>query len=83
MNRPILVIAFAVAGSLCLSLGSSAAENDYATMGLGSASCGKFAEIFRLGPSRAEEEFFDWAQGFMSGLNMALLMNKPPGISKN
>ena len=52
-------------------------------MGLGATSCGKFAELYRMDATRADEEFIDWVQGFMSGLNMALLLDKPPGLTKN
>ena len=41
------------------------------TMGAGVSTCGRFAEAYRRNPNRAEEFYFSWAQGFMSGLNAA------------
>jgi hypothetical protein len=54
---------------------------EYALMGLGANSCGKFVELYRLDPAHTEDGFVNWAQGFLSGMNMAALLNS--GMSKN
>jgi hypothetical protein len=79
MNRALLV-------AVLLSIGapaSHAAAQDYAFMGLGSSSCSKFAELMRMSPDRTESEYFDWAQGFMSGMNLIRLSSTPRIPSKN
>jgi hypothetical protein len=43
---------------------------DYAIMGPGSVSCGKFAADYRQNPDQVDNLFFTWAQGFMSGFNI-------------
>ena len=43
---------------------------DYAIMGPGSVSCGKFAADYRQNPDQVDNLFFTWAQGFMSGFNV-------------
>jgi hypothetical protein len=37
--------------------------------GVGTHSCAEFAKLYTSNPSVAEDIFFTWAQGFMSGLN--------------
>jgi hypothetical protein len=44
-------------------------------MGVGAHTCGQFAEGYRNAPQLTESLYFAWAQGFMSGQNMALLAN--------
>ena len=39
---------------------------DYAIMGPGSVTCGKFAADYRQNPDQVDNLFFTWAQGFMS-----------------
>ena len=43
---------------------------DYAIMGPGSVTCGKFAADYRQNPDQVDNLFFTWAQGFMSGFNI-------------
>ena len=38
--------------------------------GVGAASCAQFAEMYQASPDTIEREFFHWAQGLMSGLNL-------------
>jgi len=44
-----------------------------ATMGVGTTSCGQFAKLYQDDPRVWEDHYFDWAQGFMSGMNWASL----------
>jgi hypothetical protein len=39
-------------------------------MGIGVATCGEFAQDYRRNPSQAEIDYFNWAQGYMSGANV-------------
>ena len=38
--------------------------------GLGKTSCAEFAIMYRSNPYRTEQLFFDWAQGFISGMDL-------------
>ena len=40
-------------------------------MGAGTLTCAKFAQLYAGDPDHAEFDFYSWAQGFMSGLNLA------------
>ena len=44
-----------------------------AVMGLGTASCADFNSWYRNSPVEVANAFFDWTQGFMSGLNVRLI----------
>src|SRR5437016_13006872 len=58
-----------LAGLLLVS-GSVSAENvQYVTMGDGAVTCAKFGEDYRVSPVVIENEYFNWAQGFLSGMN--------------
>jgi hypothetical protein len=43
----------------------------FSNMGIGMLTCAQFVEHYRADPA-IEDRFFDWAQGFMSGINDAL-----------
>jgi len=47
------------------------AENDAAVVGVGTLTCSQYANEYRSDPKRAETIFMSWAQGYMSGQNMA------------
>jgi hypothetical protein len=47
-------------------------------MGAGMTSCAEFAKEYRQNPESTESIFFSWAQGFMSGTNLAFLALKKP-----
>jgi hypothetical protein len=56
-----------------LLLVTTNAMADFATMGIGTFTCGKFAEEYRTGsPTEVENVYFTWAQGFMSAANIGL-----------
>jgi hypothetical protein len=50
-------------------------------MGWGTSTCAQFANLYRSDPEFVEEHLFIWAQGFMSGLNVAL--QGDTGLTKN
>ena len=52
-------------------------------MGTGSATCGKFAEQYQQFHEDMERSYFVWAQGFMSGLNLAHHAAKEDGRDIN
>ena len=51
---------------------------DYAAMGLGISSCAEFANLYKQDPKWAEGMYFAWAQGYLSGWNMAQISAKRP-----
>ena len=59
------VALFAIAGSAFA----------YPIQGIGSNSCGQFAADYRKNPEIWEIAYFTWAQGYMSGLNIAGMGN--------
>lgn len=64
---------FLVGAYLLVAITFTQAEDakDMAAMGWGSSStCAEFANMYRGNP---QEHFFNWAQGFMSGLNFAAI----------
>src|SRR5215472_10906620 len=54
------------------------ARADIAIIGLGSRTCAQFAKDYRLHREAAEDGYFGWAQGFMSGFNGSLMARKLP-----
>src|SRR4051794_38792228 len=54
---------------------TSSARAELAWMGAGTATCAKYAEVYRQSPDSIEDIFFAWAQGFMSGMNSGPLQN--------
>jgi HdeA/HdeB family len=56
------------AALLCVTM---AHAQSFSTMGIGALTCAQFVERYQADPA-IEDRFFDWAQGFMSGLNDAL-----------
>ncbi|HEU5047051.1 MAG TPA: hypothetical protein VFT64_04325 [Rickettsiales bacterium] len=66
-----------LAGSLLICLWQSSAlalaKDEPATMmGLGASNCTDFANAYRINQQRAESSYFNWAQGFMTGMNLAI-----------
>jgi hypothetical protein len=55
--------------------GSEVAAQGY---GVGMRSCGEFARAYAANPAVAEDVYFTWAQGFMSGLNLDAVENRRP-----
>ena len=54
-----------------LVFGATASEvADYFAMGIGTKTCGEFAKDYAASPTRSEDIYFAWAQGFMTGLNL-------------
>lgn len=66
-----LVAVLSLVGWVAIS--QHAMAQHFAVMGLGANSCSVFAEDSRVDPSGATFNFFNWAQGFMSGLNLQLI----------
>jgi hypothetical protein len=44
--------------------------------GLGTYSCGQYAQMYRTNPKQTDFAFGSWAQGFMSGWNWSLMDKK-------
>jgi len=65
--------------AITLSLSGTAALSDTVSLsGFGMLSCTQFGELYRQNPEVMESIFFQWAQGFMSGLNGYLLLSGTP-----
>jgi hypothetical protein len=55
-----------------------AVSEDVTEMGLGTTTCGRFANLYKEKPQEWEEYFFIWAQGYMTGFNAGqMLMGQP------
>ena len=61
--RSFLVIA------VLLGAASISQAEEIAAQGAGTLTCGQLANMYRGHPTLAENVFFTWAQGFMTGLN--------------
>jgi hypothetical protein len=48
---------------------ASAQQPQAAWMGAGTSTCAEYAQAYRRDPDDADNTYFNWAQGFMSGLN--------------
>ena len=53
----------------------------FAAMGFGTSTCTQFANQYKSDPQWAETNYFTWAQGFMSGWNMAQVAAKQPTVN--
>jgi len=62
--RRVLTAAFLI----CANTGHA---EPFSNMGIGMLTCAEFVEHYRADPA-IEDRFFDWAQGFISGINDAL-----------
>lgn len=51
--------------------------------GLGTSACGQFAKFYAQSPIQTEDVYFQWALGFMSGLNTAFYWAPNPNYIKN
>jgi hypothetical protein len=67
-----------VATVLNLFLPAVALSDSSVIDGFGACSCGQLAKIYRQNPQVTEKIFFQWAAGFMSGLNAYLLLSGSP-----
>src|SRR4026208_1573045 len=69
-------------GFMALSSPVTAAEQ-YQSMGAGTKSCAVFARTYKDKPKTAEMIYFSWAQGYMSGVNVAAGINNRDVRSAN
>jgi hypothetical protein len=58
------------AAVLFVTLTQANAKN-FAAVGIGLSTCTEFANLYKLDAETAENRFFSWAQGFMSGYDFA------------
>jgi hypothetical protein len=64
---------------LGLLIGSANAEaGEVAAMGIGTLTCTVFADMYKLDPTEAENVYFAWTQGYLSGSNAALIAEGKP-----
>ena len=66
-------------GAFCLGLvvltSLSMAAEQFQSMGAGTKSCAVFARTYKDKPKTADMIYFSWAQGYMSGVNLAAGIN--------
>jgi hypothetical protein len=67
--------------SLFLILVVPAESAEFVLMGRGAQTCGDFGSEYRIPPADTETDFFAWAQGYMSGMNIGHSVHG--GITKN
>jgi hypothetical protein len=79
MQRTFVVSAFLLAAITLAQ--AEEPRKEWAAAGPGIFSCTEYANIYRGDPKFAENHWFAWAQGFMSGLNFAAIGQT--GISMN
>jgi hypothetical protein len=49
-----------------------------AVMGIGTSTCAVFTNIYKGDPEFAEQQFFTWTQGYLSGWNHSLMIAGQP-----
>jgi hypothetical protein len=70
--RLLLAVVFTILGS-----GQCFAQEEKATIvGAGWVTCAEFAKAYQQNPQSTEDEFFGWAQGYLSGLNDSVFVRK-------
>ena len=67
-----------VTTAFSLSVTAAALSDASVIDGFETYSCGQFAKIYRQNSQVTEKIFFQWAAGFMSGLNAYLLLSGSP-----
>ncbi len=60
-----------ICASLIIAMPLKPALGAAQNFGHGLATCAQFAEDYKVSPELNETMYFTWAQGFMSGLNVA------------
>jgi hypothetical protein len=66
----------AIVGLLVMTCGE--ANAGIAVAGAGAVSCASFGKLYQNNPQETELAFFTWAQGYMSGVNLAAAVLKRP-----
>jgi len=64
-----------IALALALLIQPTGSRADFAYAGIGATACGKIAQDYPKNPTGFDKMMLGWAQGFMSGVNMASLQN--------
>jgi hypothetical protein len=62
--------------AVLLSVSAAHAQVVSLGMGMGAETCGKFSEEYKARGEDAEFDYFNWAQGFMSGMNVMSVTEK-------
>ena len=64
----------AIAAAIILvCLASTAEAEKMAAMGFGATSCGQFGQSYSKYTLEAERAYFSWGQGWMTGMNFAMI----------
>lgn len=72
--------AMTAATLLCLSETPACSQQakNFAFTGAGALSCAQFGQFYKASPDYNEMLYFTWAQGMMSGLNLAIAARGAP-----
>jgi hypothetical protein len=54
------------------------ADSPAQAFGFGNSSCADFAKAYAKNPAGAETLYFVWAQGFITGINLAAILDHKP-----
>ena len=73
-NRPVYIILAIIAAATAVALHSlpTLAQEPTLKWGLGVRSCAKFAQDFKENPETWETVYYVWAEGYMTGFNIAV-----------
>lgn len=52
----------------------------FAAIGVGTVTCGVFANMYKGDPQGAGQQYFAWVQGYLSGRNDVLIANQQPTL---
>jgi len=60
---------FVTLSAIIISMATISASAETAFWGVGAKTCGVFANYYKINPKLADDLYFSWAQGFLSGIN--------------
>lgn len=66
----------ALAMGLTASVANAQQSDPVKTMGIGTSRCERFLQLYDATSTAADDVYFTWATGFMSGLNTAITTQK-------
>ncbi len=76
-SRSFFKMTMGALGALLLLGGAPASAQPGSLAGLGNYTCSSFSQIIKQDPAK-EDDFFNWLEGYISGSNIVLQLNKMP-----
>lgn len=68
--QPVRIAIFCAA----LAIPASKAAQNIAAVGVGTATCGEYSDVYKKDPEGVDARFVGWLDGFLSGMNIAAIM---------